>query len=109
MASKEILYYQTSDGKTPYEEWFKNLKDIKGKTIIAARLDRFEAGNPGKYRTVGGGVYELKIYFGPGYRIYFGEDGKTLIILLCGGDKSVQSKDIEKAQKYWNDYLRRKT
>ena len=66
-----------------------------------------EDGNLGKHRSVGGGVIELKIHFGPGYRLYLGQEGENLIILLCGGDKGTQGKDIRRAQYYWRDYRSR--
>ncbi len=105
---KELVLYETVEGESPFEDWLENLKDLKARAIIRARLDRLEYGNAGKYEPVGEGVYELKIYFGPGYRVYFAEDGKTVIILLCGGDKGTQRKDIEKAKDYWMDYRERK-
>jgi putative addiction module killer protein len=83
------------------------LRDIKAKTKIAQRLNRLNLGNLGDYKSVGGGVYELRIDYGSGYRIYFGQIGTTIILLLCGGDKRTQAKDIEIAQKYWQDYRRR--
>jgi putative addiction module killer protein len=104
---KEVLLYQTAAGQIPFEKWFYSLKDRRARFIIRSRLDRLEYGNAGNYESVGKGVYELRIYFGPGYRIYFGElDGK-LIILLCGGDKSSQKRDIQKAYQYWADYRRK--
>lgn len=105
---KELIIYETSSGKAPFEVWLDSLKDIKGRAIIRARLDRLEYGNPGKYAAVGHGVCELKIDFGPGYRVYFGEDGKTVVILLCGGNKSTQKKDISRAYHYWEEYRRLK-
>jgi putative addiction module killer protein len=106
---RRLLNYETRDGKIPFDEWIRELRDKKGRAIIASRLERFEeTGNPGKYRPVGQGIYELKVYFGPGYRVYYGEDGQTVVILLCGGDKSTQSKDIQRAHQYWADYGRRK-
>lgn len=83
------------------------MRDIKAKTKIAQRLNRLNLGNLGDYKSVGGGVYELRIDYGSGYRIYFGQIGTTIILLLCGGDKRTQAKDIEIAQKYWQDYRRR--
>ncbi len=103
---KEARNYVTSGGKTPYEEWMDDLPDMRAHAAIQARVSRLEFGNPGNYRYVGQGVRELKIDFGPGYRVYYGEDGDTLIILLCGGDKSSQKRDIRKAQAYWQDYWR---
>jgi putative addiction module killer protein len=71
---------------------------------IRARLDRVEAGNLGDYKVVGKGVGELRIDYGPGYRVYFGQLGTTVIVLLCGGDKSSQDEDIRQAIEYWTDY-----
>jgi len=101
---KELLIYETQIGSAPFEEWLDGLRDRKARAIIRARLDRLEYGHAGKCEPVGNGVYELKIHFGPGYRVYFGEDGKALIILLCAGNKSTQERDIHKAKAYWSDY-----
>src|SRR3989344_9042043 len=105
---REARYYVAANGKAPCEEWLENLKDRQGRTIIKARLRRMEMGNPGSHRFIGQGITELKIDFGPGYRVYFGEDGETLVILLCGGDKSTQESDIFKAREYWKDYRERR-
>jgi putative addiction module killer protein len=75
---------------------------------VRVRLDRLRLGNMGDCKPVGSGVQELRIDFGPGYRVYLGQDGKNLILLLCGGDKSTQAKDIQAAHEYWTDYKRRK-
>ena len=101
---REIQIYSTADGKIPFTEWLNSLKDRKGRVIIKERLKRVAAGNLGDYRSVGEGVYELRINFSGGYRIYFGQVGSTIILLLCGGDKSSQEKDIRKAQQYWENY-----
>ncbi len=66
-----------------------------------------EDGNLGDCSVVGAGVYEMRIHFGPGYRVYFGQEGTHIIVLLCGGDKSTQAKDIKRAQEYWADYCGR--
>ncbi len=100
---KRIILYETQSGRYPFEEWLEALKDKKGKYIIRARLDRLTYGNAGKCEPVGNGVFELKIYYGPGYRVYFGEEDKTVVVLLCGGDKGTQKKDILKAREYWAD------
>ena len=73
--------------------------------IIRARLNRIRLGNFGDCKSVGGGVDELRIDFGPGYRIYFGRDGATVIVVLCGGDKKTQARNISTAQRYWKEYL----
>lgn len=77
--------------------------------FISTRLNRVIQGNFGNCRSVGGDVRELKVDYGPGYRVYFAEDGKVLVILLCGGDKRSQWKDIENAKKYWREYCETKT
>jgi putative addiction module killer protein len=82
-----------------FSKWLKALKDTRAKARIAARTQRLAFGNPGDVRPVGGGVSELRIDFGPGYRVYYLQRGKVLIILLCGGDKSSQDKDIKLALK----------
>ena len=104
---KEIRSYLRIDGINPYSDWFDSLPDIRAKAKIRARLDRVEAGNLGDCKSVGNGVFELRIDYSSGYRIYFGQQGSTVIILLCGGDKSTQDKDIAKAKEYWEDYRSR--
>lgn len=104
---KEALYYVKANGKSDCEDWLNNLRDQQGRAIIRTRIRRLGRGNPGDHRFVGKGVWELKIEFGPGYRVYYGEDGDRFVILLWGGDKSTQKKDIRKAQDYWLDYTRR--
>lgn len=103
---RHLEKFETEGGKCPYDEWFNKLKDMRAKAIIDARLIRVRKGNLGDSRSVGEGVRELKIDYGPGYRVYFAEDGDTLVVLLCGGDKSTQSRDIKKAQEYWVEYRR---
>ena len=102
---RELLEYEAESEKCPFQEWLKSLKDIKARAIIRKRLNRVRLGNLGTNRHVGEGVWELKIDFEPGYRIYYGEDGPKIVVLLLAGDKGSQSKDIEQAQKYWCDYI----
>lgn len=106
-ALKETYIYQAETGRCPFDEWLESLKDRKGRAKVRARIARLRTGNLGKCGAVGKGVLELKIDFGPGYRVYFGEVGHAVVILLCGGDKSTQAKDIRLAHDYWADYWRR--
>ncbi|MCP5108907.1 MAG: type II toxin-antitoxin system RelE/ParE family toxin [bacterium] len=101
---KTMKIYLDSNGKEPFIEWLESIKDRKTRHRIVARLDRLEVGNPGDHRHLEDGVFELRLHFGPGYRIYYGEDGPVIIILLMGGDKSTQSKDIKKAISFWTKY-----
>ncbi|MBI2980721.1 MAG: type II toxin-antitoxin system RelE/ParE family toxin [Deltaproteobacteria bacterium] len=101
---KKVELYVTASGKVPFTEWLESLRDIKARAQIKKRLRRAELGNLGEYNSVGQGVYEMKIHFGPGYRIYFGLEGQRFVLLLCGGDKNTQSKDIKLAQEYWADW-----
>lgn len=82
-----------------YADWIKTLKDFRAQARIADRIDRLAAGNPGDVKPVGEGVSELRINYGPGYRVYFVRDGSIVYVLLCGGDKSTQDKDINLAKK----------
>lgn len=91
------------EGSSLFQEWFDDLDSIAASKITTA-LYRLQYGNFSNVRSVGSGVSEYKIDFGPGYRIYFGRDGYTLIILLTGGTKKTQSKDIEKAKIFWQEY-----
>lgn len=103
----KIEIYQTTTGKRPFSQWLKDIKDRLTKAKIRTRLDRLEMGNFGKCEPVGEGVMELKINFGPGYRIYFGKIGLKCVLLLCGGDKDTQQSDIQKAEAYFKDYQSR--
>ena len=104
---REIQNYLTPEGRSPFEEWLDSLRDIKARVKIEKRLKRVALGNLGDYRSVGEGVCELRIDYGSGFRIYFGQIGSTIIFLLCGGDKSSQEQDILRAKEYWRDYERR--
>lgn len=105
----EILEYATEEGSVPFRDWLGGLRDKQTRARVRVRLNRVRLGNLGDYKPVGQGVYELRIQHGPGYRIYFGRRGDTIVILLHGGDKDSQSRDIALAQRYWKDYLRRLT
>ena len=86
-----------------YAEWIDNLRDQQGRARILVRVERLASGNPGDVRPVGGGVSELRIHFGPGYRVYFTQRGQDIVILLAGGDKSSQPKDIQTALQLANN------
>ncbi len=103
----ELQEYLTATGKSPFGAWFNGL-DAQAAARVAVAMSRMERGNLSNTKGVGVGVMECRIDVGPGYRIYFGRDGETLIILLAGGTKRRQQKDIEAAQELWADYKRRK-
>jgi putative addiction module killer protein len=102
----EIRYYVAADGRQPFAEWFADLEPVT-RARIARAIARMEQGNLSNVKPVGGGVLEYRIDFGPGYRLYFGRDGETLVILLTGGSKKRQQRDIEAAYACWQDYKRR--
>jgi putative addiction module killer protein len=105
----EVLEYLTEDGRNRFRTWLEELKDTEARARIRARINRIRLGNFGDSKSVGGGVSELRIPHGPGYRVYFGRQGNQVVILLCGGDKRTQARDIETAHVAWQDYLRRST
>lgn len=105
---KTIEHYRDSKGHIPFQTWFQKLRDKVAKASIARRLDRLAMGNPGDNKAVRDGVSELRIDVGSGYRVYYAAHGEKLVILLCGGDKSSQGKDIELALEYWADWKRRR-
>lgn len=100
----EVRYYLNEKGKSLFTDWLENLKDRQARAKVRVRIDRLRLGNFGDCRSVGSGVSELKIDLGPGYRVYFGKDGENLVVLLLGGDKKSQAKDIQNAKKYWKQY-----
>lgn len=103
----ELEQYQDEAGRVPFAAWLAGLKDRSGKARIIKRLARLRAGLWGDAKPVGGGVIELREAHGPGYRLYLAKHGEQLVILLAGGNKSTQRKDIEHAQCYWKDWKAR--
>jgi putative addiction module killer protein len=99
-----VREYLTADDKNPYREWLGTL-GAPVRARVQARVLRFELGNLGDSKSVGEGVWEARLAFGPGYRLYFGRQGKTVILLLLGGDKGSQTRDIRRAKRYWADFL----
>jgi putative addiction module killer protein len=108
LIKKTLRIYQDCNGREPFSDWIGTLT-AGDRARVLVRLDRVETGNPGDHRSVGEDVYEFRFIFGSGYRVYYGEVDNTLVLLLCGGDKSSQKKDVKKAKAYWRDYISRRT
>jgi len=100
----EIRRYLTEGGRDVFGEWLAGLKDARTRAKIVARIDRLAVGNFGDCKALGGGLLELKIDWGPGYRVYYALIGKECVLLLAGGAKRGQSSDIDRARKYLADY-----
>jgi putative addiction module killer protein len=99
---RQAIYFKDkTSGKEPAKEWIDSMKDKMGKAKIFTRISRAENGNLGDHSSVGDGVFELRIDFGPGYRVYYALEGSDFIILLVAGDKSSQAKDISKSKEFW--------
>ena len=107
MSTRRVVEYLEPDGSSPFGRWFNRLDAIAAAKVTTA-LYRMEQGNVSNVKPVSQGVAEYRIDFGPGYRIYLGQDGAVLIILLGGGTKKGQSADIRLAQQHWRDYKARK-
>ena len=103
----DVREYLDSGGRSPYAEWFDGL-DAQAAAKVTIAITRMRQGNVSKIKGVGAGVYEYTLDFGPGYRIYFGKDGERLLILLGGGTKKRQQRDIDAAIALWRDYKARK-
>ncbi|WP_299413914.1 type II toxin-antitoxin system RelE/ParE family toxin [Acaryochloris sp. IP29b_bin.148] len=99
----DLQKYVTPTGQCPFDEWFRTL-DLQTQARIDVRLDRVKLGNFGDHKSVGEGIYELRFFFGPGYRIYFGRLQGQIVLLLVGGSKKQQNKDVKAAQKLWITY-----
>ena len=103
----ELRYYLTAGGESPFQGWFDDL-DAAAAAKVSVALVRLGQGNTSNVKPVGEGVHEYRIDWGPGYRVYFGRDGDTLVILLTGGTKQRQQRDIARAKDAWADYKRRR-
>lgn len=108
MPQIDVRTYEQESGVIPFDKWVSKLRDRRAMARIVQRIKRVQEGNLGATSSVGGGVHELKIDYGPGYRVYFGREGDEIVILLCGGTKATQSGDIATAKAYWADYEARK-
>jgi len=102
-----VVQFISSDGRTPFQQWFDGLDRVAAAKVRIA-IARLQQGNVSNVKSVGGGVSEAKIKFGPGYRVYFGKDGATIVVLLGGGTKTRQAKDVADARARWHDYKQRK-
>ena len=103
----DVRYYITKTGTDVVDEWIAGLADDRAEAGIFARIERLSRGNFGDHKSLGGGLFELRIDTGPGYRIYCAMIGRTCVLLPCGGDKRKQSSDIQRARGYFKDYLER--
>ncbi|MGH7976421.1 MAG: type II toxin-antitoxin system RelE/ParE family toxin [Limisphaerales bacterium] len=106
MIEREIKKLELENGLVPFDEWFDSLRDQKMQAAVDARLARVRAGNFGDYKSVGGGVFELRISFGPGLRVYYGLHGQKIVVLIGGGEKRSQSRDIRRAQQLWQQFTK---
>lgn len=104
----ELLHYVSTSNVDVYQEWLNGIGDRVLRTRIARRVERIEQGNFGDHRYCRDGVWELRMDFGPGYRVYYGKTDETVVLLLCGGDKSTQDKDIGQAIVNLKDFKRRR-
>ena len=104
MAEREIRKLELENGQVPFDDWFESLRDLRMQAAVDSRLARVRAGNFGDRKRVGAGVSELRINVGPGLRVYYGEYGKQLVILLGGGDKATQTRDVNRAKQLWQQW-----
>jgi putative addiction module killer protein len=103
----EVRHYLTSDGENLFLSWLKGLRDPKAKVAAIRRTNRIEQGNFGDHKSIGEGVWELRLVTGPGYRIYYAKSDKTVVLLLCAGKKASQERDIADAKTAWKDWQKR--
>ena len=106
MIERGIKKLGLQNGLVPFDEWFDSLRDLRRQAAVDARLTRVRAGNFGDCKSVGGGVFELRISFGPGLRVYYGLHGQQVVVLLGGGDKRSQPRDIRRAQQLWQQFTK---
>jgi len=104
MIEKKVIYYAAENGSSPFKDWLKRLDNLS-RAIVVRFIQRVATGGAKKsVKALKDGIFEIKITHGPGYRVYFAEDGDEIIVLLIGGDKKTQGRDIEKAKEYWRNY-----
>lgn len=104
----ELLHYLTPAGDDPFQAWIDELKDLSARVAVLRRVDRMSAGNFGDHKFLRDGVWELRVDFGPGYRVYYGKHGKAVLILLCAGAKRTERSDIDRAVGFLAEFQRRR-
>ena len=107
MLKLHLREYLTESGRNPFNEWLGGLRDLQARARVRTRLNRASLGNLGDYASIGGGIFELRIFHGPGYRVYYSLAGGTVMLLLLGGTKGTQQRDIRTAKTYLADYRKR--
>jgi len=103
----EVRHYLSRSGKDLFDEWLSELADLRTQAKIAVRINRLAAGNLGNSKPLGGGLWELRVDWGPGYRVYYSMIGRECVLLLCAGDKRTQAADIDRARDYLKEYRER--
>lgn len=103
----DVRHYLAASGIDPIQQWLDGLQDLKARVAILRRIDRLVLDNFGDHKFCGEGVWELRIDVGPGYRVYYAQQNKRIVLLLCGGSKRTQKADIRKAIGYWQDFQKR--
>jgi putative addiction module killer protein len=106
VAEWAISKLELANGRVLFDEWFESLRDWKMQAAVDSRLARVRAGNFGDCKSVGGGVFELRIPLGPGLRVYYGLRGREVVVLIAGGDKSTQARDIRRAKELWKEFTK---
>lgn len=99
-----VCRLQLKNGQVPFDNWLDSLEDRRTQAVVTSRITRLRSGNFGDHKSVGGGVFELRIDFGPGLQVYFGRRGREVIVLLGGGDKRTQSRDVKAVQRLWMEF-----
>jgi len=105
LIQRQVIIFSSADGSEPLTAWIDSLLDKRMKAIVQVRIARMREGNAGDWKSLGGGLFELRIPFGPGLRVYFGRIGKQDVLLLCGGTKKTQKRDVQRARLYWLEFL----
>ena len=109
MLKLKLREYLSKSGRSPFNDWLLGLRDLRARARVAVRLDRVRLGNLGDHASLGNGVFELRIFYGPGYRVYYSLEHDNGVLLLLGGTKGTQKRDINTAQAYLHDYRRRES